>query len=222
MPRSSIDMCGQKFGRWHVLERAETPAYEKNQGRAYWLCRCECGTERVVRGNGLRNGSTLSCGCLQVERSSNPSITHGNAKRADNLRMYQIWHGMLARCFNEKHDKYTSYGGRGITVCERWKSFEMFINDMGECTLDKTIDRINNDGNYEPGNCRWATRKEQQENRSVSLNYEHNGRRMSLKDWSIELGISYSALRSRIRVLGWSIDSALSTPVLIDRSKKCR
>ena len=150
-----IDLTGRQFGRWHVI--ASLPERQRSRGRAFilWLCRCDCGSERIVRGSNLQSGCSKSCGCLNAK--------HGQSRPRS--RAYQCWGNMKSRCFNPRCISYPWYGDRGITVCERWLIFENFYADMGDPPPGMSLDRINNDGNYEPGNCRWATVAEQTANR---------------------------------------------------------
>lgn len=131
-----------------------------NRGNRRLVCRCECGTIKTFYRYNLRNGMTRSCGCLRSETMRHRETVHGMTY----TRVHVIWRGLLARCKNPNNPKYKHYGGRGISVCERWNTFENFYEDMGDPSPELSIDRINNDGNYEPGNCRWATRSEQRRN----------------------------------------------------------
>jgi hypothetical protein len=152
------DLQGQRFGRWTVVKNTG-----KLEQRCYvWLCRCDCGTEREVRGNRLSHGKSQSCGCARKESTS----THGQS----NSPTYHTWRSMILRCEAKGNDSYRHYGGRGISICERWRdSFEAFLADMGERPSAKhSIDRIDNAKGYEPENCRWATVKEQNRHRSTT------------------------------------------------------
>lgn len=161
--RPQLDLTGQRFGRLEVVAFARV-----NRSRnACWLCRCDCGKERVVSGHELRRGRTSSCGCWRSAVKILLNLKHGHKRAGSETPEYRAWHSMISRCTNPKLEAWKYYGGRGITVCDRWKnSFEAFLADMGpRPSPNLSIDRFpNNDGNYEPGNCRWATRSEQRAN----------------------------------------------------------
>jgi hypothetical protein len=152
-----VDLTGNHYGRLTVLRRGDATR------RPMWLCACECGVEKSVRGDHLTLGRVVSCGCWVREITANAMRTHGKSK----TRVYRIWRDMINRCHYEAYPERHYYGGRGIEVCERWRnSFEAFLEDMGEPAPNLSIDRFpNGNGNYEPGNCRWATAAEQSLNR---------------------------------------------------------
>lgn len=200
MGKKRIDLCGQKFGRLAVIE------YTGGRWVPY-RCQCDCGNETVVLGGHLRSGRTRSCGCI----TGRPLERHGKTKS----QVYHAWAHMKSRCFKPQTVYYHRYGGRGITVCARWRdSFVNFYEDMGDPpTLSHSLDRINNDGDYTPENCRWATRAEQQRNKSSNRMLTFSGKTMTLTEWSGYTGIGISALNGRLNKLGWTTERALTEPV---------
>ena len=157
-----IDLTGQRFERLLVLERGENNA----RGHSRWVCRCDCGRTKLVWATDLRGGRSRSCGCLRVELVRASYTTHGHTWAGGETAEYRAWAHMRDRCYNPRRKDYRHYGGRGITVCPRWReSFQAFFDDMGpKPSPDLTLDRKDNDGNYEPGNVRWATRSQQNSN----------------------------------------------------------
>lgn len=194
---------GLKFGRWTILARGDLKGTNR-----YWLCRCDCGTERLVFGGNLTRGAHQSCGCLKSETSRRVFTTHGLAESAE----YGVWEGIKQRCLNPNRRKFCIYGGRGITICERWRhSFENFIADMGpRPSPNHSIERRDNDGNYEPDNCYWATATEQGQNRRTTLKITHGGAEYSLKALCRRLGLNYGTVYARLFKRGWPIERALS------------
>jgi len=162
MPKFT-DLSGSQFGAWNVVRLAA-----RKRGGCVYECHCKCGTIRLIYRSNLISGKTQSCGCEKAARVAQKRITHGHSIRKDKRasKVYNCWSSMLTRCFNPNSHAYNRYGGRGITVCERWKLFENFLADMGEPSADQSIDRINVNGNYEPNNCRWANNEQQARNTS--------------------------------------------------------
>ncbi len=199
------DLTGKKFGRLKVLALAP----KSSPGKTRWKCACDCGSNSIVESAQLKSGNTKSCGCLRDELSRLRTKTHG----LSDTPTYRTWSDMKGRCFRTLNRDYPDYGGRGITVCDRWKnSFEDFVSDMGERPKGSTIDRIDVDGNYEPGNCRWATSKQQQRNKRNSRLITFRKRRRSLAEWAEGLGMPYDVLRYRLDA-GWTVEEAFQTPV---------
>lgn len=208
MGRPGLQLAGKRFGRLTTIE----PVGKQGKG-ILWLCLCDCGKESVVLGSELNGNRVRSCGCLSqelaAERGRKRLTTHG----LSHSRLYKIWVDMLSRCENKNVANYERYGGRGIKVCEEWHNFELFAtwafsNGYAE---DLSIDRENVNGNYEPGNCKWATRIEQQNNRRDSTRLAYNGETHTLPEWERITGINRSTLRSRVRN-GWSPETILNSP----------
>ena len=201
-----IDLTGQVFNRLTVLSRAENDKNNKPQ----WNCICECGKNTKVQSSSLTTGGTKSCGCLRIENTGKiNNLTHGMSKASE----YKIWQTMKRRCYSETNNA-KNYRDRGITVCDRWlESFENFYEDMGpRPTTKHSIDRIDNDGDYCPENCRWATTTEQLNNTRSNARMTLNGETKTRSEWSRVLGISLGTIESRKRY-GWSDEKALTTPV---------
>ena len=166
------DLISKKFNYLTVLERKGSHVSPSGTKCALYLCRCDCGKEVIVQARNLRNGNTKSCGCMKSELVSKVLTKHGHAKRDNTERLYHVWKSILNRCYTKSNSHYERYGGRGISVCDEWKnSYEAFkewayANGYDENAKfgDCTIDRINNDGNYEPNNCRWVDMKTQANN----------------------------------------------------------
>lgn len=193
MPKK-LDITGQKFNRLLVVqENGRT-----NDGRVKWLCVCDCGIKTSVSGSELRSGGTKSCGCLASEFIINRNFRHGFS----NTDEYSIWKGLKSRCYNPHETYYSHYGGRGISVCEKWlSSFENFISDVGNRPSKlHSIERKDNNGNYEPNNCYWATKKEQASNRRNNRVIYHNGTKMILQQWAEYFKVPVSTLHSQLKV----------------------
>jgi hypothetical protein len=209
----ATDFVPQTFGRLTTLgPRFRLPVGRKGARHMHQVCRCECGNIDVFSLWDLKRAKVSSCGCLRKEVAKASFTTHGYAKTS----IHDIWQSMKARCLNPGYAGYHNYGGRGIRVCGRWlgeNGFINFLSDMGERpSKDLSIDRYpNQNGNYEPGNCRWATRKEQARNLRTNRMLTYNGKTQCVAEWAEELGIPQGTLHSRLKS-GWSVEKALSTP----------
>ncbi len=198
------DLSGRRYGRWTVISEGQ-PRYHGKSRIIYWTCRCDCGVIREVCGNTLKNGDSTSCGCFHNEVTGRINRRHGKT----GSRVYRIWQNMLNRCRREKDEFWHCYGGRGITVCERWKVFENFLDDMGEPPGGLSLERIDSNGPYSPENCRWASMKEQQRNRRNNHLLCLNGKSQCLSAWAEELGMKVNVIQMRL-AHGWPFDEALS------------
>ncbi len=205
----AIDLTGVHFGRLTVLSRSDKK--DSTNTRSFWNCVCDCGNTTVVHRANLKSGRTLSCGCLHRENAREQATIHGGY----GTRLHRIWRGMLDRCYNELTPNYSNYGGRGIAVCEEWHNFEVFrdwaLHNGYRSNL--SLDRENNDGNYEPNNCRWATKRQQSNNTRRTVYVEFSGVTRPLSEWADITGINRQALWKRICQRGWPIEKALTTPL---------
>lgn len=216
------DLTGMKFGRLTVLRRVVIP----QKTRTYWECVCECTRLHTVSASVLRTGKSKSCGCFRREMMREEgkvrNLRHGEGSNGKESPEYRTWSAMLSRCNNEKHRNYVNYGGRGITVCERWSLYENFLMDMGRRPSDRhSLDRIDNDAGYSPENCRWATYVQQNNNQRRDKKecvfkgsdlFENQGRSQTIRDWCKELGRKLETYRARRRI-GMSIEEALFAPL---------
>ncbi len=189
--RKINDLTGDKIGRWTVVRLLG------NRGvQTEWECQCSCGTVKPVMYGTLTSGHSESCGCLRGEQLRSRALKHGRSKS----RLYHAWQQMRDRCYNEARSAWKHYGGRGITVCEKWNtSFEAFAADMGEPGYGESLDRFPDmNGNYEPGNCRWATVQEQASNRRDNVWFDWGGEKRTLTDIARMEGVAYCSFRNRV------------------------
>lgn len=211
-----IDLTGRNFGKLTVIKRVEDHIQKSGVPKAMWLCKCECGGERIVYGQALRAGKAIDCGCGNHERLSALSKKHATTHGGSRTRLYRVWRIMRERCSCTYSKQYKQYGARGVRVCDEWNDFEVFRRwaykngydpeaKRGECTLD----RIDVNGNYEPGNCRFVNMAAQCRNKRNNWMIAYNGKTQCMSDWAKELGIKRLTLRNRL-VQGWSIERAFT------------
>lgn len=186
------NLVGQRFGRWLV-----TAYGGPGTSGATWVCACDCGTARRVNANALLAGWSESCGCLAREVNSQRA-THGHTKGGKQSPTFVVWHSMLGRCRNPKHLSYENYGGRGIKVCERWESFASFLEDMGDRPKGMTLDRLDNNGDYCPQNCRWISMKENSNNRRNNRLLTLHGKTHTVAQWAALTGLPEGTIRARL------------------------
>lgn len=202
------DLTGQRFGRLIVLSKRK-----ENKGvQPQWECLCDCGNVCIVTSNHLLMNRTQSCGCLQKERAKQTNTKHGGRYHS----LYSTWLDIKKRCYNPNSHDYHNYGGRGIQMCEEWRNnfdiFEEWCLSHGYAK-GLSIDRINNNGNYEPSNCRWVSNKTQCNNKRTNFIITYNNETHTLMEWSEITGIKWGTIRKRIVEYHWSIEKALTTPV---------
>lgn len=186
------NLAGNVFGEWTVISHATG---------SFWLCRCSCGNERTISTSQFKAGHSTKCRSCGTK-------THGKSRTL----IHRIWNGMMMRCTNPNNSAYHRYGGRGITVCESWKTFSNFYADMGDPPEGMSLDRINNDGNYEPSNCRWATDKQQSRNRRTSHFYTVGDKTATIAEWAEFKGMPPRQLRLRIITKNLTMEQALAMP----------
>ena len=208
------DLTGQRFGELTVLRRGA----DGKRRQTRWVCRCDCGEETSVYATNLTRGRTQSCGCTRIVKTSQKLATHRETK----TRLYRIWSNMMTRCYNTGDYHYRCYGARGITVCDEWRIYENFRGWALSTGYqdDLTIERIEVNGDYEPSNCKWATRKQQANNKRTSRFIEFNGERHTVAEWANSLGMDHRVLWNRLFVQNWSVDRALTTPLRIRPEKE--
>lgn len=195
-----LDLIGQKFGR--LVVTAEAVPTRKPNGKPVrkYLCQCDCGGMTVTSPDKLRSGHSQSCGCLQTESRFNGALKHGHSRNRTLSPTYRSWSNMIQRCTNSNNKCYEDYGGRGIRVCDRWLKFENFLADMGAKPEGMTLDRYpDNDGNYEPGNCRWATREQQTNNQRSNIKIWTGDCYVSMAEFARRAGIPYERFQHLYR-----------------------
>lgn len=205
----ALSFVGVRFGRLKV-DRIATKEEDSHKCGVHVFCNCDCGSVFLTRLASLRRGYTKSCGCLK--RDMQTKYRSQNGKPACWGNLYSVWKGMMSRCYRASDKDYPKYGGRGIKVCQQWHKFANFENDIGERPEGTSLDRVDVDGNYEPGNCRWATPEVQQRNRRCNRVFEIHGERFTFSEVCQQNSIAESTLRNRLNK-GMSLDEALSVPV---------
>lgn len=212
-----INLLGRRFGK--LVVQAKDPVRSSNGG-VKWVCLCDCGNTASIRGDALTSAGTSSCGCIRVDSFRDMATSHGLRRSPE----YNSWHSAKQRCTNPNAKQYKNYGGRGIQFCDHWMSFENFYLDMGKRPSPQhSVERKDNNGNYEPGNCVWASKKEQANNTSKNVFYEYRGSKYSIAQlWEISQSIgscvALPTIFSRIHSLGWSVERSVEEPALKQRT----
>lgn len=202
-----VDLTGKRFGSLTVISQAKS----SKSGRAMWLCRCDCGTEKIILGSSMIQGKTKSCGCSQV-------------KPPYSKRLKNVWWNIKRRCYDERSDSFVNYGARGIGMCDLWRyDFYAFQDWAFQSGYDEhapqgvcTIERIDNNKGYSPDNCRWATAREQANNRRNNFNVTFYGKTKTVSDWARELGLDKTTLLFRLKNKMWTTEEAMTVPVVVD------
>ncbi len=200
------NLIGQKFGRLIVIQRMDNNKW----GNLYWLCKCDCGNEKIVRGSSLQSSNTQSCGCFKIEKATK----HGYKRTGQVTGIYISWCNMIQRCTNPNDKNYHNYGGRKIKVCKRWMKFENFLEDMIKgWKPGLTIERIDNKLGYYPGNCEWIIKAKQQRNKQNSLYVTYKEKHRLFIELCEEHNMPYYVVYGRYYRYGWTLKEALTTPV---------
>lgn len=209
-PNKTKDITGQRFNSLTAIrfDHRDEHCCDKPH---YWLFKCDCGNKIVARKNAVTSGNTKRCAECSAKLASKQSTTHGGT----GTRLYREWAGIIQRCTNPNDSSWERYGAVGITICDEWRSFEVFRDwaIKNGYSDDLTIDRINPIGNYEPSNCRWVSVREQANNKQATLWITYNGECMQLSYWADKLGINYHTLYDRLHRYGWTVEKAFTTPV---------
>ena len=202
-------IAGERFGRLVVLEFAG----QDKRTHSLWRCLCDCGNEVVLARFKMVNGVTRSCGCLRKDVASATCISRCTTHGLSRTRLYNIWHKMIERCENSVNASWANYGGRGISVCDTWKDIHAFVDwaNTSGYTDKATIERVDNDGNYEPSNCRWATRLEQNHNKRNNVYATALGKTLCITEWEKETGVPRKTIARRLR-LGMAHELAVTKP----------
>ncbi len=205
------DLKGKTFNYLKVICYHQTLRNRHDIKNAIWKCKCKCGNITLVSSTNIQRGKIKSCGCLQKESVGKINRTHGRSRTPE----YRIWTRIKSRCYNPNTTDYKYYGGRGIKMCDKWvHSFEKFFLDMGKRpSLLHTIDRIENNVNYTPKNCRWATRETQTRNRTNTKTLTYKGQTKPMAEWAEIIGMPYTTIQSRV-ARGWPVFKIIETPVL--------
>ena len=207
-------MTGMRFGNLTVIGQADDQISPDGRHRKMWLCQCDCGNKKTVNGDNLRDRRTISCGCFQKKRAHDANTVHGDT----DSRLYNVWSAIKRRCYNSKVPEYKNYGGRGISMCKDWKDdYSSFRDWAYQAGYDKaaprgvcTIDRIDNDGDYSPNNCRWVTQKMQMNNVRYNRHVEYQGESYTISQLAELVGIPYERLYQRIGVYGFNVEDAIN------------